>query len=1331
MRSLNLLLAALFFGASLAGSAQCGLFFSEYAEGSSNNKYLEIYNPTNEAIDLSGYAYPSTSNAPTVPGEYEFWNAFDEGATIAAGGIYVIAHPSANAAILAFANETHQYLSNGDDGYALVQGTQDAFTILDVIGNWEADPGSGWDVAGESAATKDHTLVRKSTVTQGVGYDWATAAGTNAEDSQWIVYDQNTWDYLGSHDFTGNCGAAVPGCTNENASNYNADATEDDGSCTFDNSCNVDGIVVTTGGFYFSPQDLAIAPGTTVVWENVGGSHNANGTTNTLTGESFGNPEDFFFSPVSSSGEAVCIGSFTFTIPGVYSYDCSVGTHAALGMVGTVTVGTGGCTNAAAPNYNEAADFDDGSCLEVTTTAIAAIQEGQLTDAYTGTTVVTNGVVTGVFGSLVSVQDGQGPYSGIWMFGPNVPVVVGDDIEITGTVAEYYGLTQLTGVSVVINAQGAALPTPEVLSTATAASDEQWEGVLVQVTGGVSSESLGYGEWGVDDTSGECRIDDRGYDAIGTGNVTAGSTWQVTGPLDYSFGNYKIQPRSEADALLYGCTSADASNYNAGAGIDDGSCEFSGESCGIFFSEYAEGSGNNKYLELYNPTATAVFLSQFMLGNCSNGCDEPDAPFVSDQFDYLSFNFPFDAEIGPGGTYIVAHPSADSVILALADVTHQYLSNGDDAYGLFELAGNDTVLVDIIGAIGPDPGSGWEVAGVANATKDHTLVRNEFVFTGNGGDWAMSAGTNALDSEWIVLDQNDWSDLGMHTFSGSCAASTGGCTDPFAVNYDENATSDDGSCIYIDNYTIQEIQSGGLSGQMQTQGIVTATYPPTGGLAGQASYVIQDGTGPNSAIWVIGDGVALGDEVSILGNVTEVYGLRQIQAATPEVLSSGNALPAAEMLATAAINDEQWECVLISMTGECTNADAGYGEWHLNDGSGIGTIDDIGYDAIGDSLTADGGNTYAPLLEEGRSYRVVGPNFYAYGAWKLLPRDAADVVRLGCTTASFSNYDPYAQEDDGSCVDAPGCTDPAADNYDPAATLDDGSCIISGCDDPAAFNYQEGVNNPTNEDCYYTLPNLVINEIHYNPCSAQGDDFDYEFVEIYNGGDMPAEIGGFEFYNTASGAPQLGYVFPDGTSIAAGEFVLMTVSDEGTANYSGLGVQIFQLDLGNFSNSGEGVSIEDGFGNVVDAVTYDDADPWPAQTVAVLGNVLVQSPDGGCSTLELIQTDLNNEDPDNWQASWVDNGTPGAPNSSAFGCVDAAACNFASGAFFDDGSCTYDCYGCTYADATNYDAAATMENGTCEFDFTDPCPADVNEDGQVGTPDLLFFLSQFGSDCPE
>ena len=48
------------------------LFFSEVAEGTSNNKYLEIYNPTDQDISLDGYGYPNVSNAPSTPGEYEY-----------------------------------------------------------------------------------------------------------------------------------------------------------------------------------------------------------------------------------------------------------------------------------------------------------------------------------------------------------------------------------------------------------------------------------------------------------------------------------------------------------------------------------------------------------------------------------------------------------------------------------------------------------------------------------------------------------------------------------------------------------------------------------------------------------------------------------------------------------------------------------------------------------------------------------------------------------------------------------------------------------------------------------------------------------------------------------------------------------------------------------------------------------------------------------------------------------------------------------------------------------------------------------------------------------
>ena len=47
-------------------------------------------------------------------------------------------------------------------------------------------------------------------------------------------------------------------------------------------------------------------------------------------------------------------------------------------------------------------------------------------------------------------------------------------------------------------------------------------------------------------------------------------------------------------------------------------------------------------------------------------------------------------------------------------------------------------LLDIFGAIGDDPGSGWDVAGVSSATKDHTLVRKSTVLSGNSGDWTLS-----------------------------------------------------------------------------------------------------------------------------------------------------------------------------------------------------------------------------------------------------------------------------------------------------------------------------------------------------------------------------------------------------------------------------------------------------------------------------------------------------------------------------------------------------------------------------------------------------------------
>ena len=102
-------------------------------------------------------------------------------------------------------------------------------------------------------------------------------------------------------------------------------------------SCDADHTVLLIN-YEFSPSELTIAPGETVAFINVEGTHDVNGITNSITGEPFNNPEDFYLNESTGTTSGVCMGVVTFNIPGVYNYDCSVGFHADLGMVGTITV---------------------------------------------------------------------------------------------------------------------------------------------------------------------------------------------------------------------------------------------------------------------------------------------------------------------------------------------------------------------------------------------------------------------------------------------------------------------------------------------------------------------------------------------------------------------------------------------------------------------------------------------------------------------------------------------------------------------------------------------------------------------------------------------------------------------------------------------------------------------------------------------------------------------------------------------------------------------------------------------------------------------------------
>ncbi|HCB18134.1 MAG TPA: hypothetical protein DEP76_13915, partial [Alteromonas sp.] len=72
------------------------LFISEYIEGSSNNKAIEIYNPTDTAIDLTGYRLEIYSNGGTSAG-----TTIALSGMLASGDVYVVADNDADSAILA------------------------------------------------------------------------------------------------------------------------------------------------------------------------------------------------------------------------------------------------------------------------------------------------------------------------------------------------------------------------------------------------------------------------------------------------------------------------------------------------------------------------------------------------------------------------------------------------------------------------------------------------------------------------------------------------------------------------------------------------------------------------------------------------------------------------------------------------------------------------------------------------------------------------------------------------------------------------------------------------------------------------------------------------------------------------------------------------------------------------------------------------------------------------------------------------------------------------------------------------------------------------------
>ncbi len=171
------------------------LFISEYVEGSSNNKCIEIYNPTGNTINLSsgGYALKFYFNGATTAGA-----TINLSGSVGPYDVYVVCDNDAAAALLAVADQTSTAnFFNGDDAVELSKGG----VAIDVIGQIGVDPGSQWGSG--DASTADNTIRRKASVTMG------DPNGGNAFDPsvEWDGFANDTFDGVGAH--TSNCQPAA------------------------------------------------------------------------------------------------------------------------------------------------------------------------------------------------------------------------------------------------------------------------------------------------------------------------------------------------------------------------------------------------------------------------------------------------------------------------------------------------------------------------------------------------------------------------------------------------------------------------------------------------------------------------------------------------------------------------------------------------------------------------------------------------------------------------------------------------------------------------------------------------------------------------------------------------------------------------------------------------------------------------------------------------------------------------------------------------------------------------------------------------------------------
>ena len=420
-----------------SAAAPTDLFFSEYVEGTSNNKALEVYNGTGATVDLAagGYTIQGFANGAATAS-----STITLTGTIAPGDVRVIANSGAGTVLLGLADQTSGSVNfNGDDAVTLRKGS----TVLDVIGQVGFDPGTVWGTG--TTSTLDHTLRRHADVCTG------DPEGGDVFDPavQWDGFAIDSFDGLGAHTTT--CGSEPPA----------------------DEAPTVTSFSPAPGG----SAQVAVSP--------------------TIT---FSEPVTLGGAAISLNCSVSGAAAFSVT-GGPTTYTVDPTDDLASGDSCTLTVAASRVSDVDTNDPPDTMTDDATSTFTVADscagsyTPIPQLQGSGGTAALTGTRT-TRGVVVGDYegpspalrGFYLQDPEGDGDPAtsdAIFVFnGGNQDLVeLGDLVTVTGTVGENQGQTQISvnAANVAECGTGTVAPTDVTLPMASATAFERYEGMVVRM----------------------------------------------------------------------------------------------------------------------------------------------------------------------------------------------------------------------------------------------------------------------------------------------------------------------------------------------------------------------------------------------------------------------------------------------------------------------------------------------------------------------------------------------------------------------------------------------------------------------------------------------------------------------------------------------------------------------------------------------------------------------------------------------------------------------------------------------------------------------------------